>query len=361
MLSKEDQLVVAAETGDAPGVEELLRNKRLDPNFARAAYDAYCDVNTETPALLVAADRGDDVILKALLNDPRVDPNIIKGFRIKNMKGQTMRSRGSFRSALMLAAENGNESMVKLLLEDKRVDPNLDDSEVSFSGGGDGTALTVAAYHGHEAIVRLLLGDNRVNPNAVQRSGRTALIYAIEQGHEGVVALLMGDKRVDPSIICEPFSDDFVTALAAATKTGSESVVRSLLGDERVDPNETGSEVKKYNRYTPLGYAARHGHEGVVKLLLGDERVDPNIGTDTTETPMTPVWIAVTDVNDFNPSPGRLEAYESIVRLLMADARTVVSGIPIEVMKKSAHHPATQHLLQLANNLRVSGGQSGGQ
>ena len=292
----------------------------------------------EPDQLLPAAEDGDAHLVAAALRNPLTDPNMT------DQIGMT---------ALMRATVHGRASVVMLLLANERVDPNIADLEGRTaviwaagldmdSPGWDGVAALfnlddTQAYLPHQmAILRVLLANDRVAHIRPGGDGGesfdAALAWLNRQGtdaeaapEEFVIAAVAGDDVTVASALRNPLTDPNMvhreggTALTAAACKGCDSVVKVLLADARVDRN-----FIDVNGMTPLMYAADRevggvnatahffnpidgGKTSTAKLLLADNLVDPNVSNEEGETALL---LAATNGN------------VPMVEVLLADDRT---------------------------------------
>jgi len=243
-MTKQQQFLHAANTGDLATFLQILNDNSIDPNHA----DEYGNT-----ALTGAAEHGQSNIVRALLTDQRFDPNL------SDKDGYT---------ALLLASIKGHDKVVSALLADMRTDPNLADKKGC-------TALMLASGEGHAAAAEVLLTHERVDPNLSDRDGYTALYRAALRGDDQMVVALLAHERIDPNLI----DQDGDTALILASGQGHAAAVEVLLTHERVDPNL----INKHG-WTALLRASLKGHDKVVSALLAHERIDPNLVDQNGET-----------------------------------------------------------------------------
>ena len=244
-MTKQQQFLHAANTGDLATFLQILNDNSIDPNHA----DEYGNT-----ALTGAAEHGQSNIVRALLTDQRFDPNL------SNKDGET---------ALMLASGQGHAAAVEVLLTHERIDPNL----INKLGW---TALIQASQNGHAKVVAVLLSDTRTNPNLVNKGGETALLRAVHTDHDDVIKVLLANAHTDPNIK----SENNWTALTAASAKGYTEAVKAILADTRTD-----TEVTAYYGSNALIIAAKHVSkelpnrhtDAVVKAILSDGRIDPNL------------------------------------------------------------------------------------
>ena len=295
----------------------------------------------EPDQLLPAAEDGDAHLVAAALRNPLTDPNMT------DQIGMT---------ALMRATVHGRASVVMLLLANERVDPNIADSQGRTaliwaagldedSPGWNGVAdlLNIdefQAYIPHQmAILRVLLANDRVahirpggNGGEGGESYDAALAWLNRQGtdaeaapEELVLAAVDGDDATVASALRNPLTDPNMvhreggTALTAAVCKMRDSVVKVLIADARVDRNfidvngmtplmyAAGHEVGDENATTPFFNPIDGGKTSTAKLLLADKHVDPNISTEEGETALL---LAVSNGN------------VPMVEVLLADGRT---------------------------------------
>ena len=120
--------------------------------------------------MIDAADQGRIEDVKSLLNDESVDIN------------EKDRSPGS--TALHWASYKGHRDVVELLLE------NGADIEARRSNWLNCTPLIIGYHYGHKSIVELLL-DRGADIHAINKNSADALYTACANGNGGVVKLLL--------------------------------------------------------------------------------------------------------------------------------------------------------------------------
>ncbi|KDO51602.1 hypothetical protein CISIN_1g006802mg [Citrus sinensis] len=164
LLSKKNQegetpLYVAAESGHALIVEEMLQHMNLETASipARNGYDSFH----------VAAKQG-HLVVKALVSK---DPST--GFRT-DKKGQT---------ALHMAVKGQNEDIVLELI---RPDPSV----LKLEDNKGNTALHIAIKKGRTQIVRCLLSIEGIDVNSLNKAGESPLDVAEKLGNTELFSLL---------------------------------------------------------------------------------------------------------------------------------------------------------------------------
>ena len=156
-----DQLLRAAELGDAKGVERLL-DRGLDPNTA--------DPKGHT-LLMIAARNGHRDLVWAL---------------VRRKASATKRSEHGD-TALMMASLRGDREIARMLIE-------FGGAEVNHSGWAP---IHYAAFQNQAELIRYLL-QKGADKNALAPNGYTALMLAARGGHmEAARALLYEDPEVN--------------------------------------------------------------------------------------------------------------------------------------------------------------------
>lgn len=240
---KSCELVLAAESGQAEQVKQLLR-KKANPNFQ----DRY-----KWTALHRAVWRGHREVVKELINQ-KADPTIQDGL------GQ---------SPLTLSADRGVASIFSLLI------PLGFDLNVKYKSGFNGqTLLHFAAWGGSTAIMHFVREYSELDSR--DHEGRTALHIASEKSDLPVLGLLL-----DWGAGIDIRDNRGWTALSYAARHGHKHVVSLLLNSRNINVNVADN----FGR-TPLFLAAWHGHKEVVKLLLGQANVEPNVVDKFGRTPL---------------------------------------------------------------------------
>jgi uncharacterized protein len=181
-----DDLLRAAELGDAKGIEQLLA-RGMDPNTADAKGNTI---------LIIAAREGHKDAVWALV---RRKANANR----RNQHGDT---------ALMLATMRGDREIARMLIE-------FGNAEVKHSGWAP---IHYAAFQDKPEMIRYLIAKG-ADKDALAPNGHTALMLAARSGHDDAVrALLHEDVDINAR------SPDGETALRIA-KLRKHGAVSELL------------------------------------------------------------------------------------------------------------------------------------
>ncbi|KAK9200477.1 hypothetical protein WN944_015675 [Citrus x changshan-huyou] len=233
LLSKQNQegetpLYVAAESGHALIVEEMLQHMNLETASipARNGYDSFH----------VAAKQGHLEVLKELLGE---FPNLV------------MTTDLSCSTALHTAAAQGHIDVVNFLLE---IDSNL--AKIARNNGK--TVLHSAARMGHLEVVKALVSKDPSTGFRTDKKGQTALHMAVKGQNEDIVLELI---RPDPSVL-KLEDNKGHTALHIAIKKGRTQIVRCLLSIEGIDVNSLNKAGE-----SPLDVAEKLGNTELFSLL----------------------------------------------------------------------------------------------
>ncbi|KDO51600.1 hypothetical protein CISIN_1g006802mg [Citrus sinensis] len=233
LLSKKNQegetpLYVAAESGHALIVEEMLQHMNLETASipARNGYDSFH----------VAAKQGHLEVLKELLGE---FPNLV------------MTTDLSCSTALHTAAAQGHIDVVNFLLE---IDSNL--AKIARNNGK--TVLHSAARMGHLEVVKALVSKDPSTGFRTDKKGQTALHMAVKGQNEDIVLELI---RPDPSVL-KLEDNKGNTALHIAIKKGRTQIVRCLLSIEGIDVNSLNKAGE-----SPLDVAEKLGNTELFSLL----------------------------------------------------------------------------------------------
>lgn len=233
LLSKKNQegetpLYVAAESGHALIVEEMLQHMNLETASipARNGYDSFH----------VAAKQGHLEVLKELLGE---FPNLV------------MTTDLSCSTALHTAAAQGHIDVVNFLLE---IDSNL--AKIARNNGK--TVLHSAARMGHLEVVKALVSKDPSTGFRTDKKGQTALHMAVKGQNEDIVLELI---KPDPSVL-KLEDNKGNTALHIAIKKGRTQIVRCLLSIEGIDVNSLNKAGE-----SPLDIAEKLGNTELFSLL----------------------------------------------------------------------------------------------
>ncbi|GKU92311.1 hypothetical protein SLEP1_g6056 [Rubroshorea leprosula] len=227
-LEEETPLYVAAETGNALIIAEMLKHMDLKTASisARNGYDAFH----------IAARQGHVDVLKELLH---VFPNLV------------MTTDLSCTTALHTAAAQGHIEVVNLLLE---TDSNL--AKIAKNNGK--TALHSAARMGHLEVVKALLNKDPSAGFRIDKKGQTALHMAVKGQQEEMVLELL---KPDPSVL-NLGDNKGNTALHIATKKGRPQMVGCLVSIEGINVNALNKSGE-----SPLDIAEKFGASEIVTIL----------------------------------------------------------------------------------------------
>ena len=217
-------------------LEELLMDKRLNPNYSRLTKDKTLNSILANESVYKYADpffffdyackHRLPTALELLLRYKDIDPSERENFLLKK------------------ACKRGYTGVLDLLLNDYRIEPEFGNSEV----------LKLACSKGHEDIVKLLLKDGRVDATT---SNNAPCRLAAINGHAEVLKVLFEDSRVDPSA-------EQNEALIEACKNGFYEVVELLLQHPKVDP--------AFDNKKALRCAIKHNQNHVVTMMLKDPK-----------------------------------------------------------------------------------------
>ena len=156
-----DDLLRAAELGDATGIERLI-DKGMDPNTADAKGNTI---------LMIATREGHGKVVMTLIRR-KANPNR------RNQYGDT---------ALMLASLRGDQEIARMLIE-------LGGAEVKHSGWAP---IHYAAFYDKEKMIPYLIAKG-ADKDALAPNGYTALMLAARSGHtDAVRALLQEDVDIN--------------------------------------------------------------------------------------------------------------------------------------------------------------------
>ena len=156
-----DDLLRAAELGDASGVERLVE-RGMDPNTADAKGNT---------VLMIAAREGHKDVVWALV---RRKANANR----RNQYGDT---------ALMMATLRGDREIARMLID-------FGNAEVKHSGWAP---IHYAAFHDKPEMIRYLV-QKGADKNALAPNGYTALMFAARSGHtDAARALLFEDVDIN--------------------------------------------------------------------------------------------------------------------------------------------------------------------
>jgi ankyrin repeat protein len=321
-------LSLAVQAGDQALVEQLLQDLRRASPLWHAAAAGHADV----VAALLGSRRVVDVnVMPARRYGEDVDDTPLsialrKGYReiagmlaraegVDPHAGVLAESRRGMITPLGLAARDGYEDAALALLE--------------LCGAGEGARwpepgpelLVLAAAGGSMRLVKALLGKHHADPNAEhpydgedELKGKTPLMAAAGRGHATVVRLLLDSDGIQPNARCRDG-----TALCLAAREGFRDVVKMLVADDRVQADEGDSKGR-----TPLALAAMGPHEAAVEeLLLTTDKVDPDGGGGRERTPLS--WAVGPE---YGYGPGGWQAFESVVRQLLANPRVNPNSRP---------------------------------
>ncbi|XP_050437843.1 ankyrin repeat and SAM domain-containing protein 1A-like [Adelges cooleyi] len=221
-MGKDQDLVVAAKTGNLNAVEKIL-------------------------------------IQKAKRSGPLASLRRGAGVNTQDQTGFT---------ALHHASLNGYKEIVQLLL--------CNEASTNVVDHKGAAPLHLAAWTGNVEIVRLLLchGPSIPNVNHMTKNRETPLHCAAQYGHSGVVALLL-EHGADPTIR----NHKHETALDLCAQYGRLETVELILA-------KRPELIRSYNSraagimfaHTPLHLASRNGHKTVVELLM-TAGMDVNVRT----------------------------------------------------------------------------------
>ena len=217
-MTTTDEIIEAAKGGDAPRIEQLLRDH---PELAVARAQ-----NGETP-LMAALYRGHRGIVEALA---------------------TATERGGRELDIFSAAAIGRDEALRKAIAAGGV------NAFAYDGW---TALHLAAFFGHrDAAAQLIEAGADLNAISTNALRNTPLHAATAGGHADV-ALLLIERGAD----VHRADAGGHTPLHIAAENGSAPVVKALLG-RGADPYAVDVEEK-----TPISRAAARNHAAVVDLL----------------------------------------------------------------------------------------------
>jgi ankyrin repeat protein len=181
-----EDLLRAAEMGDASGIERLL-GRGSDPNTA--------DAKGNTILMIAAREGHKDVVWTLVRRKANANR--------RNQHGDT---------ALMMASLRGDREIARMLIE-------FGNAEVKHSGWAP---IHYAAFHDKPEMIRYLVAKG-ADKDALAPNGYTALMLAARSGHDDAVrALLYEDADINVR------SPDGATALRIA-KLRKHSAVAELL------------------------------------------------------------------------------------------------------------------------------------
>ncbi|KDO51601.1 hypothetical protein CISIN_1g006802mg [Citrus sinensis] len=216
LLSKKNQegetpLYVAAESGHALIVEEMLQHMNLETASipARNGYDSFH----------VAAKQGHLEVLKELLGE---FPNLV------------MTTDLSCSTALHTAAAQGHIDVVNFLLE---IDSNL--AKIARNNGK--TVLHSAARMGHLEVVKALVSKDPSTGFRTDKKGQTALHMAVKGQNEDIVLELI---RPDPSVL-KLEDNKGNTALHIAIKKGRTQEAGAAHSKDHGKPPSATKQLKQ--------------------------------------------------------------------------------------------------------------------
>ncbi len=258
LLTQDEQLILAAEKGDMPRVQELIR---------KGANIHARDIFNHTP-LIGAAAAGSAEIVQLLL-DKGADPNAqAAGFtwigdtpliaavmyRHRTVAEILIKCRANVnakdavkKSALHWAAQYGFGDMVGLLL--------INGADINARGHEGWTALINAAHDRHADIV-VFLAKKGADVNARGDDGFPTLFRAIYHEDTPVVRALV-DNKADVNV-----KDKFgITPIMVAAFVGSVDILQVLL-ENGADP----AMVSKRGE-TALKFAEEKGHEPAARMI----------------------------------------------------------------------------------------------
>ena len=262
----ENLIVIAAEEGSAPIVQQLL-DAGVDPNTRQNLFP-------RNPVLGMACNLGKADVVKTLIKaGADVNAKVFNGTPLVyaaytnqcNSKNcpehieiiKSLIAAGADVNAaddtignppLLEAAERGFTKAVKILL--------AAGANVNATGMTRHTALHYAASEGHAEIVKILLAAG-ADVNAEITTGDTALVEACSDNKDDkIVKLLLkagadaNPKNVNNSPLIEASRNGNVAAVKALLKAGADINAKSGYG------------------WTALGYAMDKKHDPVIKELL---------------------------------------------------------------------------------------------
>ena len=231
MKALTEQLIRAAEAGDTPAVQRLLK-EGADINGR--------DAQGRTPVM--AATHGNRVETVRALIQAGADINI-RDNRLDN--------------PFLYAGAEGLLEILRLTIDAK--------ADTKLTNRFGGTALIPAAERGHVEIVNELLTRTDVNVNHVNNLGWTALLEAIVlsnggERHQRIVQLL-----VDHGANINIADKDGVTPLKHAQARGFKEIERILL---KAAAGRRRGDAAAKERDAKLIAAAKQGDVAAVKELL---------------------------------------------------------------------------------------------
>ncbi len=237
------RLIQAVKSGDAPAVQQLIRQKvdvnTRQPDGATALHWAADAENAKVASLLLAAGAQVDVA-----NDYGVTPLLVAVTGRTSEVVEVLLAAGARanvtlptgETALMTAARSGSLGAVKALLA-KGADPNAKETVMGQN------ALMWAIVEGHAEVARALIAGG-ADVRATSNSGFTPLLFAVREGRRDLaLQLLARGANVNET------ATDGVSALHVAVIRGHLDIAKDLLS-RGADPNAAKC------GYTALHWAA---------------------------------------------------------------------------------------------------------
>ena len=247
-------------------VSKVWKRHLTSDSFQRTVF--LDDILNDEEELLSAAEEGNADEVRRLLSSGLVDANRMGSVERVLVLGSGGRKVTKTVSSTPLceAARGGHIEVVELLLEYG--------AKTGVLGEDSSTPLHLAASKGHTAVVKLLL-DKGANSNCVNEREETPLYKAAVGGYVQVVKLLL-DRGADIQM-----TDKWKnTPLHLAARFGHKEVAKLLL-DRGAQTNSIYNSLAS----TPLHEAAICGQKDIVKMLL-DEGADPKIRDFSGKTPL---------------------------------------------------------------------------
>ena len=296
-------LTLAAATGDAQVVRQILCHSKIDVNKR----NKWCSALTE------AATQGFFSVVEALLDhdaDPEIQegPNHSSGTALNraidhghNAIVRLLLQRGANakvvdvynRTIVHSAAVNGRTETLKILYE---ANCGVD---INAQGSNGRTALHDAAYFDYCSTIEILF-KNGARTDILDNDHRSPLGVAKDQGQLAALELLTKLRKQEEArdkaegrVLSHPRSiptNDIRAAFLSAAKSGHTDIVKSTLAYLKTDSTIDINTVD-LDRHSALHYAVQGGNIAILQALIAAEGIDLNIQDRLERTPLH--WTAI--------------------------------------------------------------------